>query len=185
MRLKLSGVQNDEELKAAVAAGADAVGFYVGQQLPGANFILPSTAARLAEQLTPLVTPVLITQFENADEIAAMADRSGIYTVQMPVIGSEEIAKLREKLPRSAKILLEIGNDAFAPGFVMAFIGEFIGLINAAVIRCSAPERVGELADIVGTLPLPVIFKGGEEFADAAAAAGVYALDREIAAPLQ
>ena len=44
----------------------------------------------------------------------------------------------------------------------------------------SAPGRVGELAEIVATLPLPVIFKGGAEFADAAAAAGVYALDREI-----
>ena len=180
MRLKLSGVQNGDELNAAVAAGADAVGFYVGQKLPGDNFILPSTAARLAEQLTPLVTPVLITQFENEDEIVGMADRSGIYTIQIPVIRPEEIGKLREKLPRSAKILLEIGNDAFPPGFVMAFLGDFIGLINATVITCSAPGRIGELAEIVGALPLPVIFKGGEEFADAAAAAGVYALDREI-----
>ena len=48
MRVKLCGMRHEQDLAAAVAADADAVGFLVGQLHASNDFILPSTAARLA-----------------------------------------------------------------------------------------------------------------------------------------
>ena len=56
MQVKICGIQNEYELRTAVAAGADAVGFLVGQLHKSKTFILASTAGRLAQQLPPYVT---------------------------------------------------------------------------------------------------------------------------------
>ena len=178
MRLMLSGVQNIEDVKIAVERGADSVGFFVGQQKPGENFILPSTAGRLAEGLPPMISPILITQFENVDDIVDLTGRTGINTVQFAGLSAEEVAELRERLPRTANLVPEIGNGDFLPGFVMAYVGEYICSVNAFVLKITEPERIDELPEIISALPLPVIVAGGKP--EIAAAAGAYAFEQMI-----
>lgn len=173
MRLIAAGIQTDGEMREAVKIGVAAVGFYVGQNRPGINFILPSTAGRLAESLPPLVFPLLITQFESVDDIVDIVTRTGITGVQFRGLKAEEVAELRERLPGNAKLIPEISNDDFMPGFIMAHAGEYIAAADAFALKITNPERIGELPEIIASLPLPVIVSGIT--AEQAEAAGAFA----------
>jgi phosphoribosylanthranilate isomerase len=68
-RIKICGLTREEDVDAAVAAGADAVGFvmYPGSQ----RCVSAERAAELASRLPPFVTPVLLFVNESAAKIAA------------------------------------------------------------------------------------------------------------------
>ena len=68
-RIKICGLTREQDVDAAVAAGADAVGFVLYPQSP--RFITPQRAAELARRLPPMVTPVLLLVNANATEIEA------------------------------------------------------------------------------------------------------------------
>ncbi|WPC68643.1 phosphoribosylanthranilate isomerase [Rhodoferax ferrireducens] len=68
-RIKICGLTREQDVDAAVAAGADAVGFVLYAQSP--RCVSPVRAAELARRLPPFVTPVLLFVNENATKIAA------------------------------------------------------------------------------------------------------------------
>jgi len=75
-RIKICGLTREEDVDAAVGAGADAVGFVLYSASPRA--VDADRAAQLAARLPPLVTPVLL--FVNApvgDVLAALAQVPG------------------------------------------------------------------------------------------------------------
>lgn len=61
-RIKICGLTREEDVDAAVAAGADAVGFVMYE--PSPRYVTAERAAELARRLPPFVTPVLL--FVNA-----------------------------------------------------------------------------------------------------------------------
>ncbi len=75
-RIKICGLTREQDVDAAVAAGADAVGFVLYPKSP--RFVSPQRAAELARRLPPFVSPVLLFVNENATNIiAACADVPG------------------------------------------------------------------------------------------------------------
>ncbi len=75
-RIKICGLTREQDVDAAVAAGADAVGFVL--YAPSPRAVTPQRAAQLATRLPPFVTPVLLFVNENASNvIAASADVPG------------------------------------------------------------------------------------------------------------
>ncbi len=68
-RIKICGLTREQDVDAAVAAGADAVGFVLYPKSPRA--VSPARAAELALRLPPFVTPVLL--FVNASAIEIIA----------------------------------------------------------------------------------------------------------------
>lgn len=75
-RIKICGLTREQDLDAAVEAGADAVGFVLYPASPRA--VTPQRAAELASRLPPFVTPVLLFVNENATKtIAALAGVAG------------------------------------------------------------------------------------------------------------
>ena len=75
-RIKICGLTREADVDAAVAAGADAIGFVLYPKSP--RFVAPERAAELARRLPPFVTPVLLFVNENAaNVIAASAMVSG------------------------------------------------------------------------------------------------------------
>ena len=54
-RIKICGLTREQDVDAAVAAGADAIGFVLYARSP--RFVTPERAAQLARRLPPLVTP--------------------------------------------------------------------------------------------------------------------------------
>ena len=68
-RIKICGLTREQDVDAAVAAGADAVGFVLYAASP--RHVTAQRAAALASRLPPFVTPVLLFVNAPAAEIAA------------------------------------------------------------------------------------------------------------------
>ena len=68
-RIKICGLTREEDVDAAVDAGADAVGFVI--YLASPRYVSPTRAAVLAARLPPYVTPVLLFVNESLDNVAA------------------------------------------------------------------------------------------------------------------
>lgn len=115
-RIKICGLTREPDVDAAVAAGADALGFVLYPKSPRA--VTPERAAELARRLPPFVTPVLL--FVNApasDVIAACAIVPGA-TVQFHGDESAQdcwAASDRGRIPflRAARIPLGEGAAGF------------------------------------------------------------------------
>lgn len=67
-RIKICGLTREQDVDAAAAAGADAVGFVLYDKSP--RYVAPERAAQLARRLPPFVTPVLL--FVNAPAATVM-----------------------------------------------------------------------------------------------------------------
>ncbi|MFI5444772.1 phosphoribosylanthranilate isomerase [Polaromonas sp. UC242_47] len=68
-RIKICGLTREEDVDAAVAAGADAIGFVMYDASP--RHVTAQRAAELARRLPPFVTPVLLFVNASAPEIIA------------------------------------------------------------------------------------------------------------------
>ena len=79
-RIKICGLTREQDVDAAVAGGADAVGFVL--YAPSARYVSPARAAELAARLPPFVTPVLLFVNSSAIEIIAACAHITCATVQ-------------------------------------------------------------------------------------------------------
>ena len=189
MRAKICGIRTEEDLKAAVESGADAVGFLLGQVHPSKDFILPGTAARLVRALPPWITPVIVTHLTEPDEILELSDRTGITTLQLHGGSSpSEVQRVRDGLPPAGKVIVTIHPDS-ETDFVI--FKDYYSLADAFLIDSfdRATGRVGGTgktndwslaAKFVGESPLPVILAGGltpENAAEAIRTVRPYGLD--------
>lgn len=68
-RIKICGLTREQDVDAAVDAGADAIGFVLYPRSP--RHVTPQRAAELAHGLPPMVTPVLLFVNESAPDIVA------------------------------------------------------------------------------------------------------------------
>ena len=68
-RIKICGLTREQDVDAAVAAGADAIGFVLYKASP--RYVSPERAAELARRLPPFVTPVLLFVNESTTNIIA------------------------------------------------------------------------------------------------------------------
>ena len=82
VRIKICGLTREDDVDAAVAAGADAVGFVFYP--PSQRFVTPERAARLARRLPPFVAAVGL--FVNADPAAIEATLAAVplHILQFP-----------------------------------------------------------------------------------------------------
>ena len=72
-RVKICGLTREQDVDAAVAAGADAVGFVL--YAPSPRAVTPERAAELARRLPPFVTPVLLFVNEEPSKVIAACAR--------------------------------------------------------------------------------------------------------------
>jgi phosphoribosylanthranilate isomerase len=72
-RIKICGLTREQDVDAAVSAGADAVGFVLYAKSP--RFIAAQRAGELARRLPPFITPVLLFVNEPAALVLAASDQ--------------------------------------------------------------------------------------------------------------
>ena len=189
MKVKICGIRNEEDLAAAISSDADAVGFLVGQVHASADFILPSTARRLARIVPPYVVPFLVTHFTDPDTVADLVGKTGIANVQLHGGSTpEQVIDLRDRLPAGARLVL---GTHFRSERDFLNVMEFYRLVDGILIDTldEAANRVGGTgktndwnlaAQFVRQCPIPVILAGGLHAGNAAAAVAQvhpYALD--------
>ncbi len=122
-RIKICGLTREQDVDAAVQAGADAVGFVLYAKSPRA--VTPARAAELARRLPPFVTPVLL--FVNADAAEVQAACAQVPAALLQFHGDEtpEACRAaadagRRPFMRAARIPL----DAHAPAFDLVQFAE-------------------------------------------------------------
>ena len=79
-RIKICGLTREQDVDAAVAAGADAVGFVMYAKSP--RFVTVERASALARRLPPFVTPVLLFVDEAPARVIAACESIPGATVQ-------------------------------------------------------------------------------------------------------
>jgi phosphoribosylanthranilate isomerase len=80
VRIKFCGLTHPDDVREAVAAGADALGFNFYPQ--SSRFIDPVAAAELVKVVPPFVAPVGVFVEASAVEMRATANRLGLRAVQ-------------------------------------------------------------------------------------------------------
>lgn len=91
-RIKICGLTREQDVEAAVAAGADAIGFVLYEK--SARHVPPSRAAELARHLPPFVTPVLL--FVNAPTEHVHAACEAVPNATLQFHGDETPAQCRQ-----------------------------------------------------------------------------------------
>ena len=84
-RIKICGLTREADVDAAVAAGADAVGFVMYEASP--RYVTAERAAELARRLPPFVTPVLL--FVNESTLKIIAACAHVPTALLQFHGDE------------------------------------------------------------------------------------------------
>jgi phosphoribosylanthranilate isomerase len=115
-RIKICGLTREEDVDAAVAAGADAVGFVMYR--PSPRCVSAERAAELARRLPPFVTPVLL--FVNADAPEIIAACTRVPTALLQFHGDEtpeDCLRAGRPFLRAARIPLDENPGAGGEGF--------------------------------------------------------------------
>lgn len=83
VRCKLCGIRSSADLRIAVEAGADAVGFITGVTHVSEDALAAEEARELVRLAPPYVSTVLVTHLETVPEILQLADFVGADTIQL------------------------------------------------------------------------------------------------------
>jgi phosphoribosylanthranilate isomerase len=121
-RIKICGLTREQDVEAAVEAGADAVGFVLYDKSP--RFVDARRAGELALRLPPFVTPVLL--FVNASAQAVRAACDHVPAAMLQFHGDETPQQCREAAAgrpwmRAARIPL----DEATPFDLIKFASEY------------------------------------------------------------
>ncbi len=166
-RVKICGITNPGDAGAAIAAGADALGFLVGLDYRAADELSPERARELIAALPPFVTPVLVTHRVRVDEVVALCRAIGPHAVQLhgpyPVT---EIPALRAELPhlKVVKAVHPMDDDGLDLALAAADV------VDALVLDSKTRHRIGGTGlthdwrrsrAIRDRVQVPVILAGG------------------------
>ena len=181
-RVKVCGFTDGADLRAAVEAGADAVGVITEVPVDTSREVDPARAADLLADVPPFVTGTLVTMPSSAERAVELVRTIGPDAVQLHGEWTpDELRFIRAETER--KVLLAV--DATDP--VRA--EEFDGVADALVVdstRESGAGGTGETHDWAATgdlaerLTVPVVLAGGltaENVAEAVRVADPFAVD--------
>jgi phosphoribosylanthranilate isomerase len=103
VRVKICGITRKEDLDAAAAGGADAVGFVVGAPASPRNLSLEA-AAKLLRQVPPFVKSVLVTLSASVDVLVETCNGLNPDVIQLHWESLRSAAHIREELPNMTLI---------------------------------------------------------------------------------
>ncbi|TKX76423.1 phosphoribosylanthranilate isomerase, partial [Halorubrum sp. SD626R] len=112
-RVKVCGLARDADLRAAIDAGADAVGVITEVPVDSPREVEPAAAADLLADVPPFVTATLVTMPDSAERVVELVRTIGPDAVQIHGEWTpDEIRYIRAETQR--KVLLAV--DAAEPG---------------------------------------------------------------------
>ena len=167
MKCKICGTGSFADLKCAVDARVDAIGFLMGITHKTQDAVTPEEAAAMIKTLPPFIEPVAVTHLQDADSIIDIVQRSRCTTLQIQnTISLEDVAMIRDALPYIRVIKAVHVMDASA----IKTAQEVTVYADAIILDTRTPERLGGTglthdwsisAKIVQASNIPVILAGG------------------------
>jgi phosphoribosylanthranilate isomerase len=192
VRVKICGITRKEDLDAAVAAGADAVGFVVGVVSSPRNLSL-NEAEKLIRQVPPFVKSVLVTVPRSIDEFETY-EKLNPDAIQLHGENLHAASSVRLKIPN--RLLIGAVNANLAN--VLDVVSRASKLFDAVLLDSFADGKYGgtgivhnwELSKRVKQVinPKPLILAGGlspENVAEAVRTVEPYAVDVSSGVELQ
>lgn len=155
-RIKICGITREEDLDAAVAAGADAVGFVFYP--PSPRSLTPLRAAELARRVPPFVSRVGLFVNEDEDTVAATLEIVPLEVLQFH--GDEDAAYCHafgKPYIKVARVRPELDLVEYA----RAFRSAQALLLDAYVDGYGGVGQTFDWSLIPKQLPLPLILSGG------------------------
>lgn len=155
-RIKICGLTREADVDAAVAAGADAIGFVFYEKSP--RHVAPARAAELAKRLPPFVMPVGL--FVNADAAQLAAAQAALPQMLIQFHGDETPADCE----RAGRPFIRAAR--MTPGFdLLDFAQQFSRaqaiLLDAHVEGYGGGGKVFDWSLIPRNVPSPVVLSGG------------------------
>jgi len=155
-RIKICGLTREEDVDAAVAAGADAVGFVLYE--PSPRNVSPQRLRELARRLPPFVTPTCL--FVNAGTALIEEALAAVPNALLQFHGDET----PEQCERSGRPYLRAAR--MAPGldlldFATRFASATALLLDAFVEGYGGGGKAFDWSQIPQGVPLPVVLSGG------------------------
>lgn len=184
VKVKICGITRKEDLDAAAAAGADAVGFVVGVASSPRNLSLVE-AERLIRQVPPFVKSVLVTVPKSLDELEVY-EKLNPDAFQVHCENMHIAASVRLKLPNTTLIgaVNAHSTDAVSTAVKMAQLADAVlvdSFINGKFGGTGVTHNWELSRQIKQAIhPKPLILAGGlnpENVADAVAIVEPYAVD--------
>ncbi|WP_433679575.1 phosphoribosylanthranilate isomerase [Nocardia sp. CA-119907] len=105
VRAKICGIRSEHDLRIALNAGADAIGFISGITHFSEDALDAERAAELSRLAPPYVTRVLVTHLEDAAAIVDLADRVGVDAIQVHGLVSIDTVREVRKTSVGRKII--------------------------------------------------------------------------------
>lgn len=176
-RVKICSITTEADRDAAVAAGADALGFIVDVPVETPREIDPGRAAELIDGVPPFVTSVLVTMPADVDTTAERLRETGADAIQLHNDHPpDELDRL------GATVIKRVGTDldaarryaAAADALIVDAVGESGAGGTGHAVDHTAARAVREAVDV------PVILAGGLDpgnVADAIDAVDPFAVD--------
>lgn len=155
-RIKMCGITRQQDMQAALAAGADAVGlvFYP----PSPRYVQRDIAAQLAAVVPPFVT--IVGLFVNADPAAVREVLAALPVHLLQFHGDEDEAYCRQfdrPYVKAARVQAEMD----LPRFIAAFPSAQAILLDAFVDGYGGGGKVFDWALIPDNPAKPIILSGG------------------------
>jgi phosphoribosylanthranilate isomerase len=164
-RIKICGLTREADVDAAVAAGADALGFVLYAKSP--RHVSLARATDLIARLPPFVTPVLLLVNAPADEVLLATQAVPQALLQFH---GDETPKACEAAGRPFLRAVRMGGsgDAASAGagvdlldFAARFHMSQALLLDAHVEGYGGGGKVFDWSQIPPSVPLPVVLSGG------------------------
>jgi len=183
--VKICGITDIATASAALACGADMLGFHV-ELNHARNPVTPETADKIVSQLPETCTPVLVTSVAEPEKIIELVVKTGAKAVQLHA-GVEGLRKIKSALPHLK--LLQVINvfDESAVSEAKSFEGVADALVLDSGIKANGQQGgTGKTHDwsiskrIVASVSVPVILAGGlkpENVAEAIRTVKPYGVD--------
>lgn len=162
-RIKICGLTRPEDVREAVTAGADAIGFVFYS--PSPRYVSPQKAADLVALVPPFVTRVGL--FVNADPVDVRQVLEAVPLELLQFHGDEDdayCAQFGRPFIKAARVRPETDLLEFAAGFPTARAL----LLDAFVDGYGGGGKTFDWRLIPPSLPLPLILSGGLNAANVA-----------------
>lgn len=162
MRVKICGVTDERDRDAAVAAGADALGFISGVPVETPRELTAGRAATLVDGVAPFVTSVLVTAPDSVGEAVTRQEQVGADVVQVHgEFTPAAVGDLREQVQAGVVVAVDSTTDRAA-----AYAAAGDGLL----VDSTTEEGMGgtgethdwqRTRDLVSAVDTPVVLAGG------------------------
>lgn len=162
-RVKICGLTNGADLRAAVDAGADAVGIITDVPVETPREVDPAMAATLIADVPPFVTATLVTMPDSPEAAVELVRTTGPDAIQLHgEWTAEELRYIRAETERKVLLTVDADNPIRAE--------EFDDVVDAFVVDSTDESGAGgtgethdwtQTAELIERLTSPVVLAGG------------------------